>query len=224
MQVDIIEIDIDLKWSLDDFSFMTKMYIQCYSLLYSLSNIDLPDAEYNKFQEYIKGEYAKYPWRGGYSAVNFYRSIYNKIPFEHRPEIYSINYASPGKIKLKEVAVVAALLATITVSVTKSIDNIHDTYNKIQKGMSERKLARIDIELKELELRQSEMQFVNDSFDALANELDLSQELLQELDRKTAGNKLMQLKILLSLYRRIEPLALMQAGGYLDLQATDSDI
>ena len=40
MQVEIIEIGIDLKWSLDDFSFMTKMYTQCYSLLYSHSNIE----------------------------------------------------------------------------------------------------------------------------------------------------------------------------------------
>jgi len=51
--------------------------------------------------DWFHGVYAKYPWRGGFSALNFYQSLYAKIPYEQRPQIEEIQYASPGHIKLK---------------------------------------------------------------------------------------------------------------------------
>lgn len=216
--VETTEIDIDRKWSLEDLYTFSKNYIQCYSLIYSLSDVQLPRTDYDRFKDYLKGEYSKYPWKGGYSAVNFYRNIFKKIPHEHQPQIISIAYASPGKIKLKEVAIVAATVATIITATTVSIDKINDSYNKIQKGISERKLSKIEISQKELELEDEKMDFVHNSLVKLCKDFKLSKKLIEELHKKTGGNELMQLKIILSLYRRIEPLAIMQANGLLTLE------
>ncbi|MCK4621065.1 MAG: hypothetical protein KAT62_02495 [Desulfuromonadales bacterium] len=220
MELGVVDLDIQLDWAFDEFSHMSKMYIQCYSLIYSLSDIELPSA-YEKYNDFFKAEYANYPWKGGYSVVNFYRSIFNKIPFEHRPEIVSINYNSPGKIKLKEIVEVAAALAAIVASVTISIDNIHDSYNKIQKGMSDRKLTKIELNIKELELKEKEMHFIEKSIEELTKAMDINEELKKALENKSGGNKLMQLKILMSLYRRIEPLAMMQDRGSLNLDTIE---
>lgn len=218
METSNVEIDIDGKWSLEDLYVMSKTYIQCYSLVYSLSDIELPRFEYEKFRDYFKSEYSLYPWRGGYSTVNFYKNIYNKMPFEHQPQIYSIKYSSPGTIILTEVATVAAIIAGIVLSVTKSLDMAHDTYNKIRKGISDRKLSKIEVDKKQLELLEKEIEFIQNSLDELIDIMDIPHLMVEEIDKRSGGNKLMQLKILLSFYRRVEPLALLQADGRLKLE------
>jgi hypothetical protein len=93
----------------------------------------------------------------------------------------------------------------------------HDLYYKIQKGISARKLSKIEVDKKQLELIETELKFITDSLCEFTSMMNIKQEMLDELDKKTGGNKLMQLKILLSFYRRLEPLALMQADGRLKL-------
>lgn len=218
METSKVEIDIDGRWSLEDLSVMSKTYIQCYSLVYSLSDVELPRAEYERFREYLKGEYSRYPWRGGYSTVNFYKNIFNRLPYEHQPQIHSIRYSSPGSVILTEVATVAAVISGIVLSVAKSLDVAHDTYNKIKKGVSERKLSKIEVDKKQLELLEKEIKFIQSSLDELIYIMNVPPEMIEELEKRSGGNKLMQLKILLSFYRRVEPLALLQADGRLKLQ------
>ena len=62
-----IKLHIDERWELTDLNMLTRVYIQVYGLLYSL------DVAYK--EEEIKYIYRKYPWRGGYSAVNFYQNL-----------------------------------------------------------------------------------------------------------------------------------------------------
>lgn len=218
METSQVEIDIDGKWTLEDLYVMSRTYIQCYSLVYSLSDIELPRTEYERFSDYLKGEYSRYPWRGGYSTVNFYNNIYHRIPYEHRPLIYSIRYSSPGTLVLTEVATVAAIISGIVLSVAKALDVAHNTYNKIKKGISDRKLSKIEVEKKQLELLEREIEFIHDSLKELTYIMNIPPEMIHELEKRSGGNKLMELKILLSFYRRIEPLALMQADGRLKFE------
>jgi len=219
MEASKVEIKIDGKWSLEDLYVMSRTYIQCYSLIYSLADVELPRVEYEKFRNYLKGEYARYPWRGGYSTINFYNNIFHRIPYEHRPLIHSINYSSPGALVLTEVATVAVIISGIVLSVAKSLDVAHDTYNKIKKGITDRKLSKIEVASKEFELLEKEMKFVEQSLAELIDIMNIPPEMLEELEKRSGGNKLMQLKILLSFYRRVEPLALMQADGRLKLES-----
>lgn len=217
MEASNVEIDIDGKWSLEDLSVMSKNYIQCYSFIYSLSDLELPRADYERFRDYFKSDYSKYPWRGGFSTINFFNNIYNKIPIEHQPQVHSIRYASPGKVVLTEVASIATVICGIVLTITKGLDMAHDLYNKIQKGISDRRLSKIEVDKKQMELIEAEIDFITDSLSDFTSMMNIPSEMLDELEKKTGGNKLMQLKILLSFYRRLEPLALMQADGRLQL-------
>ncbi len=183
---------------MQDIAQLSKLYIQCYSLVHSLSNFD-------------KREYIKYPWKGGYSAVNFYNNLYYKIPREERPAIQEIQYASPGYIKLKEALVVAALLAGVVAAVTNSIDDIQDTYDKIQKGMSERKLMKIDVQIQYLQLKKAELEFIRESKKELIDKMQIPEIMQSELSVLSKENELTELKILMSFHRRVNPLAIMQA-------------
>ena len=211
---------IDKDWNMDELATLTKLYNQCYSLVYSLSGFEL-ESDDERAIDWFKGVYAKYPWRGGYSTVNFYHSLYAKLPYDARPAILEIQYASPGHIKLKEALIAAGMLAGIVAAITNSIDDIHDTYNKIQHGMSQRKLTKLEVELKELELDKERLKFVKESKKELIHKMKIPQVMESELSRRSDGNELMELKILMSFHRRIEPLAIMQGTGMLKIEHPD---
>lgn len=211
---------LDQDWEMQELADLAKLYTQCYSLVYSLSGIRI-DSEDERAIDWFHGVYAKYPWRGGYSAINFYHSLYAKIPFEQRPRILEIQYASPGFIKLKEAALVAALLAGIVTAVTTSFDQIHDSYNQVQKGMSERKLRKLEIELTELQLDREKLKFIQESKKLLIEQMQIPVAMQQELIRRTGDNELMQLKILMSFYRRVQPLSELEHREMLKVEQND---
>lgn len=200
------------RWKLAELSEATADYIQLYGFMYSVLP-NLPAAR----REEVDHIYGKFPWRGGYSTVNFFRQLFHKIPPTLRPEVQRIQYASPGFIELQEILAVAAGIAAIVKAVTFSINSAHETYRAIQKGLSERDLTRIDISKKQLELTQSQIAFCESQCEKLQKIFGLSKEQVGLLDQKTQGNPAMKLKILLSVYRRVEPLAQQQAEGKLEV-------
>lgn len=76
--------------------------------------------------------------------------------------------------------------------------------------MQERKLLRIEVEKKELELEEKHQQFIESSAERMVKLLGLSD--VEQMNQKT-GSPLKTLKILLSLYRRIRTLAEYQNEG-----------
>jgi hypothetical protein len=217
MNVGDAYLNLDKDWDMQELASLSKLYIQCYSLVYSLSGFEI-DSTDEKVIDWFQGAYAKYPWRGGFSTVNFYHSLYAKLPYKARPKIQKIQYGSPGFILLEEALLVAGMLAGIVAAVTASIDKIHDTYNKIQKGLSERKLTKLEVQLKDLELDRSRLEFVRESKQKLIEGMGIPEEMQLELARRSEGNELMELKILMSFHRRIEPIAKMQEEGMLNVE------
>ena len=60
----------------------------------------------------------------------------------------SIRYASPGAIELAAIVEVAVQLGVIVTAVALAFDRVNATYNKIQHGIRERKLGRIELAVK----------------------------------------------------------------------------
>ncbi len=90
---DTFRIGMDGDWSLEDLYILPRSFEQVYFLMYSLSS-DLDADE----TERIAHAYRVFPWRGGYSAVDFYNQLKWTAPGDYRPKIVSIQYASPGAI------------------------------------------------------------------------------------------------------------------------------
>lgn len=209
---------LDGKWSLEELADATKDYIQLYGFIYSL----LPELSIERREEF-DFIYGKFPWRGGFSTVNFFNQLFHKIPPKLRPEVTRIQYASPGFIELQELLAVSVGIAAIIKAVCMSINTAHETYRNIQKGCAERKLTKIDISNKELELAQQQLAFFESEGKKLDKIFNFSAAQIQAIDQKTQGNPAMKLKILLSVYRRVEPLAEKQAQGKLKVTAETSE-
>lgn len=210
------QLELDGQWGLEELSEAMKDYIQLYGFAYSLIS-DLPSTR----QEEVDYIYAKFPWRGGYSTVNFFNQLFHKIPPKLRPEVQRIQYASPGFIELAELLAVAATVAALVGAVCKSIKTVHDLYRSIQKASVEYELSKINLTKENLHLKQQQIVFCEDSANRLAKALGLTDAQEQLIDQKVRGNPVMKLKILLSVFRRVEPLAKRQAEGKLKVTGTE---
>lgn len=204
------QLGLDGRWGLEELSETTKDYIQLYGFAYSLVP-DLPNAR----REEIDYIYGKFPWRGGYSTVNFFNQLFHKIPPKLRPEVRRIQYASPGFIELSELLAVAVTVAAIVATVCKSLNSVHDLYRSIQKASVDHQLSKINLAKEDLELKQRQITFCENASKSLAKAFGLTEAQEKLIDEKVLGNPVMKLKILLSVFRRVEPLARKQAEGKL---------
>lgn len=209
---------LDGRWNLEELSEATKDYTQLYGFAYSLL-ADLPSAR----REEIDYIYGKFPWKGGYSTVNFFNQLFHKIPPPLRPEVARIQYASPGFIELYEILIVAGTVAAIVKAVCSTISTAHETYRKIQKGSIEHELAKIDLAKENLELTQRQISFCENSAKSLIQVFGLTEAQEQLINSRTQGNPVMKLKILLSVFRRVEPLAEKQSEGKINITGNESD-
>lgn len=209
---------LDGRWNLEELSEATRDYTQLYGFAYSL----LPDLPLARKEE-INYIYDKFPWRGGYSTVNFFNQLFHKIPPKLRPEVERIQYASPGFIELSELLLVAVSVAGIVKATCSTINTIHDTYRRIQKGSVEHELAKINLAKEEIELTQRQIVFCETSAKQLVQVLGLTDIQEQLIDQRVQGNPVMKLKILLSVFRRVEPLAKKQSEGKLEITGRESD-
>lgn len=148
------QLGLDGRWGLEELSDTTKDYIQLYGFAYSL----IPDLSTARREE-IDYIYGMFPWRGGYSTVNFFNQLFHKIPAKLRPEFQRIQYASPGFIELTELLAVAVMVAHIVTTVCKSLGSVHDLYRSIQKASVDHKLSKINLAKEDLDLKQRQITF-----------------------------------------------------------------
>lgn len=212
----LTQIELDGRWGLEELSDTTKDYIQLYGFAYSLVP-NLPAVR----REEIDYIYGKFPWRGGYSTVNFFNQLFHKIPPNLRPEVQKIQYASPGFIELTELLVVSGTVAAIIAAVCQSVNSVHELYRKIQKASAEHKLSEINLAKEELDLTQRQITFCENSSKSLVKAFGLTLTQEQLIDQRVQGKSIMKLKILLSVYRRVAPLAEKQAEGKLKVTGNE---
>ncbi|HIZ51987.1 MAG TPA: hypothetical protein IAA18_13015 [Candidatus Pseudomonas excrementavium] len=197
------KIILDERWRLEDFNVLTKEYQQLYGFFHALRAIDegeFPDLEFESM-----------PWLGGGSVVGFFSIAGKYVNPEDQPVVKRIQYASPGLIELTLFVDVAKDIAIIVTSLASAAGSAACTYHLIYSQYQKRKLTQLKI--KELEAKQlrEEIQFVKDSILELHQTFGLTPSQVNSLHKLSKGDELIQLKMLLALYRRAEPLAKLQA-------------
>lgn len=206
------------RWDFEELMEMTRDYIQLYGFAYSLSK-ELPAHRESE----IKYIYGKFPWRGGFSTVNFFSQLFHKIPPPSRPKVLRIQYASPGFIEITAIAGAALAVAGFVKALCVSINAAHELYRNIQKRSVDLKLSKIDLAKQQLNLTRAQIEFCADASDKLTKVLGLSPSQDALLEQRTQGNKVMKTKLLLSVFRRAINLADKQASQMLNLAEGDDE-
>jgi hypothetical protein len=210
-------IKIDGEWTLDNLYEFPRTYSQLYSLLYvlELASSELGDDSKEDLSDYrVESAFRSHPWRGGFSAVNFYQQLGYIVPNRDRPKIKSIRYESPGWLELTLAVAVASNIERLVTAFTKSGKHLNSLYKEIYKGLHDRRLMRIKVKRQEIALKRDQLRFVEESARSLSRGLGFKN--LDELNMLTQ-NPLGTLKILLSLYRRLRTLSKYESKGKADL-------
>lgn len=148
------------------------------------------------------------------SAVNFYNQLKYATPKNKRPTIRGIHYASPGLIDIMLDLPLAIQIIGIVSAVTGSILAGNKTYNTIYKDARIRKLLSTDIQTKELELTNKQIDFIIHADEKIAKLLKLDPAAVIE---QRAEHSIIAMKILFSFYRRVRTLAEYQERGKIRL-------
>lgn len=198
MKKGIVSIGLDEKWSLEDFSVFSKQYIQIYGFFYGLRLVE--EANFNM-------EFERMPWLGGGSVLNFFLAMKGHVHPDLLPNVHRIQYASPGVIELSAVIEVAADIRNVVFAICTSLMTIstachiiHKQY--IERQLAQKKMAQVD--------REEDKNFVRNSVIELHKRLNLSPRQVMSLAKITKGDQLVELKMLMAMYRRAKPIADLQ--------------
>ena len=205
MEVERYQVLLDRRWDLEDLYIFPRAYEQVYFAYQALLAYD---------DDLIEGRIARafqaYPWRGGYSAVNFYNQLKYVTPKKERPQVVRIEYASPGYLELVLNLPLALQIAGVVNVIAGTLLACNKVYNAIYVQAQKRKLLRMDVESRRIQLDRDQLDFLNAANVEMAELVGLSDPLV--LNERT-GNPLVTLKILMSIYRRLRTLAKYQRMG-----------
>lgn len=198
MEKGIVSIYLDEKWSLEDFSVFSKQYIQIYGFFYGLRLIEETNSNV---------EFERMPWLGGGSVVNFFLAMKNHVHPDLLPNVHRIQYASPGVMELSALVEVAGDIKELVIAICTSLTTISTVYYVIHKQYLARKLAQKKMTQLDSE---EDKNFVRDSVIDLHEKLNLSPRQVMSLAKITKGDQLVELKMLMAMYRRAKPIADLQ--------------
>ncbi len=201
--------DLDLE----SISEVTHAYVEVYTIgcfLLGPRHHGIVIAEPDEESE--TGTYS-FPWRGGYSALNFFRSIYARTPLRYRPTVLEIRYASPGFIDL--VGYLGAF-GFVVGTVCTCANRILTVCKNIEDHIRKHKLNKIEISQ-----RTAEARFIASAYDEITNAMQLPTEAVEQLRLVTQGDDWARLKIALAMGRRIERVAELQRAQTLALDGPE---
>ena len=188
-------------WALDDLS-VFRQYLNVYSVIYALQvGVHLDES-----QSRIVRAFEVFPWKGGWSAVDFYERLRYATPHRHRPRIVSIRYASPGFIELLLLVPISKGISMIIDNACSSIERISRTYTMLYKEAAYRKLLRTDARTAAV-VGRGNQDFCEYAASEMVKHIGLEHE--REL-RHLAANPVARMKITFSVWRRIRELAKTQ--------------
>lgn len=182
-------------WSLHDLYLFPRAYEQCYAFVYCLDTA-LPTRDV----ELIDSAFHNYPWKGGYSYVNFYSILLSRIPAKAQAKVKSFHKASPGWIDLALNLDAAVQLAKSVAIISVSLASAAAAYAKSAKLLANLKAEREKAKLRVIQLRLDQIKAINKSCDELAKSMGFKS--LAALNLRT-GDPEVSLRLLNAHYRRM---------------------
>ena len=210
-ETDGFRVELAGEWSLHELHDYSHIFNQVYSMANHLERLRRGQTQPDSWE--IDGEtllLGSFPWKGGYSAVNFYNRLRSRIPRRERPRVLQIEYHSPGFLELALYVPAALAISAMVAAFLKNGHQLISLVRYSYKTLRDMDLMRIEAKRKKLELTREQIDFLRDASGDLERLLEIpNAELIDEL----APNDLAKLKLELSIYRRVKQLAKYESYG-----------
>lgn len=199
----LLNIRLNGQWDLEDLSWFPKNYNQLYSFFYFL---EMFEQTHPLAKEYVttQGLKAHFLDGRGYSSINYYNYLSSLVPYNYKPFIKSIDYHSPGWLKIVALVYITSNIHMITKNVCLSIREVNQTYSEIRKGMQERELTDEKIRIMRMKnhsLNEHDQKYLDDSASNLCKVLGYP------IDKKLDGKVIdsyAKMKMILSVTERFK--------------------
>jgi hypothetical protein len=207
-------IELNGEWTFEDLYLFPRAYEQVYFFFSSLDR-DLTEVD----RERIVHAYKAFPWRGGYSAINFFNQLTYATRRQARPTIIAIKKASPGFFDLGVWLATATALAVTVKQIASAIDAANTAYHNVYKGLQDRRLLRLRENHDKLEFDREQLAYISEANQEMSHLLGFASAT--ELNKLT-GDPYLTTKILLSVYRRVRTLCDYENKGKAHLTENQS--
>ncbi|MFC3459512.1 hypothetical protein [Massilia haematophila] len=198
---DSITIKVDGRWDLEDLSDFPQKLSAPYAFMFSLRHSrQLLNASTNPV-------FQRYPWRGGFSTVNFFRDLYDRIPNASRVLVKKIQYASPGTISVQASKEIMDAVHRAVRVVDSEL--AYRRYQDLRRGMTNRNL--LGRSNQEVDIDSATEEFLRIGCEDLADAIAFQE--LPTLHEQSGGSWYISAKYLLAYYRRLDELAQFYSSG-----------
>lgn len=204
-------LNVDGDWFLDDLVKIPRTFQQLYAFCYTLKNLQKQSVWANALHIF-----RKYPWRGGYSRVNFYQDLRRVIPSMHEAKIKKLQMASAGEFRFELLTSAAEDVRATVDAATNNALALDRLEKEAMTIFRAHKLSRIKSNHPELRLSKGVLALLRKKVGEIAEALGLG-EYVEEI-RTLAGNDLVAIKILLSFHRRVSRFTKFQDGNLIDFK------
>lgn len=206
------DVPIDGYWFFSDLDRFSGLYGQLYSFFYCAK----PQLIANLGQR-IK-RFLRSPWEGGFSRVNLFRALQDFVPSLHDLEIKSIQYASPGEIRIEALPSVAERIASTLGGFINNEVDIVEAEKAINSFLSSGEFKRRNVSNlsdEHLGLTQENLSFLHSKIDLICNALGVVNEMGEISSH--SPNIIVSAKVVVALLGRIRRLAEFQRNGQINL-------
>ncbi|RQW69056.1 hypothetical protein EBB56_18585 [Halomonas sp. YLB-10] len=199
VEPELYDLKLDGDWYLEELVNLPKTYDQLYSFVYTLKNLIRDSVSSN-----AERIFSNYPWKGGFSTVNFYRDLNAVIPSFHEPKVDSIQYASPGQIRLELLRSVSSSVEELVNTCFKNREAL-TAHNKGVAGfLRDKEFSKVDGSDAGIVISKQDREFLSKGVSEFCRLMDIS--ACEKDILRLSGNELVAVKIVMSVYRRVKRL------------------
>lgn len=202
------KIIIDGEWDMSEFGAFYQKYADIYAFIASTSNWHNPSCADSE-KKRIATTFRTKPFEGGSSYVHFYRGLSSGLSRRQRPALESIQYNSPGKVKIKGIDDIFSNVEFLIKNYLENRKEIIKIYGDLHSYLSKGKYLKLSGN--SYDVHDPSSRYINHKSNQLSAALGkIDYGSVYELCNR---NPLVCAKIILSLCRRIEDAAEYFAQG-----------
>lgn len=205
MEQGVYRVLLDGKWSLEDLTVFSRVYFQNYSFIYCLDS-SIENSDTRRIESLLE----QYELRDGLSYVNIYDIFRANIQKEDRPQIESIQYASPGWLDMVLNVDVALQVAKVIGIYLGTPVAIAETYKRLHKIFTDLQEQRRKYQRNSMKLDAEKAAIAQKLTHELAKGLGF--ENIKQLDEQTKDVE-ESAKLIMAHYRRISKIAKFVQSG-----------
>jgi hypothetical protein len=206
----IEDLSIDGQWEMNEFGKFYQKYSDLYALVSSVKRWRAASAS-NATKNVIKKEFTDKPFKGGSSYLHLFEGLLEKTPISIRPSLREVSYASPGVVRLRGEKSTFDDLEGVVRNFIEHREEIRKKYTDLRGYLSREGL--LSASGSSFSSGAPQERYIRAQARSLSDDLAVVE--FDDIAQLTDRNALVEAKIVLAAYRRVEESSMFFAQGRL---------